>query len=230
MIGIVPLAGPDFEFEDGSVKSERLVDGQQLLRRALESRPWWLAGLLKSEDLIFVMRNTMCSRRFATQSVANWYPRSRFIFLSDYSRGAALSVACATGLVTSYDDPIVVDLCDIMFDCDIGLVKQLGISPTLGALTVTFPSNKPIYSYLECDKKGYVIRSREKEVISDHASAGVYFFNSVSIYWKALSYSIEHRDVLSHNGLIYVCPMINGVIDQGLDVRCINARHVIDIK
>lgn len=230
MIGIVPLAGPDFERPDGTVKAEYPVDGLPLLRRALEGRPWWRSGWLKADDLIFVLRGSVRSRRFAAESLAVWYPGCRVVFISDNTAGAALSAACGLGLTADFDTPLIVDLCDILFDCDPAALSALKDRADVGGLAITFESDDAKYSYLECDADGRMTRSREKIVISSHASAGVYVFRSAPVYFEALAHTMRHRDSLAHNGLLYVCPMLNGVVAQGLTVGCIAARAVRDIR
>jgi hypothetical protein len=230
MIGIVPLAGPDFERADGTVKAEYVVDGLPLLRRALESRSWWLSGGLRAQDLIFVLHDSLRSRRFAEEKIARWYPGCRRVYLSDFAAGAALSVAAAVALVKDYDEPLAVDLCDILFDCDATAVARFGREPEIGGLAVVFAADDPKYSYLVCDASGLMTRAREKQVISRNASVGAYFFRSSRVYLQALAHSMAHCDTLAHHGLIYVCPLLNGVVALGLDVECVAATSVRDIR
>lgn len=49
--------------------------------------------------------------------------------------------------------------------------------PISGAL-VSFESSEPRYSYAALDEDGYVKKTAEKEVISNHALCGAYFFSS----------------------------------------------------
>ena len=79
---IVPLAGPDFVKLDGSVKAEIPVEGLPLLRHALESRSWWTSGLVTDADLVFVLHDNPPSRRFAENTLSQWYPAARQVFLS----------------------------------------------------------------------------------------------------------------------------------------------------
>ncbi len=228
MIAIIPLAGPDFERSDGTVKAEYKVDGLPLLRRALESRPWWRSGALPPEKIIFVLHDSPLSRRFG-ETLLRWYPSSRQIYLGAYTAGAALSAVAGVALTNAFDEPLVVDLCDILFDCSLKAIEALRNSSSVGGLAITFQSSEPRYSYLECDASVCATRTREKVVISTNASAGVYFFRSAPVFLKALAHSMEHAASLAHNGLLYVCPMFNGVIDQGLEVRCVPADNVRDI-
>ncbi len=62
------------------------------------------------------------------------------------------------------------------------------------------------------------VEAREKQVISDHASAGVYMFRDVEVFLEAASHSIRHRDMLAYRDSLFICPMVNGVVAAGLKV------------
>jgi hypothetical protein len=85
-----------------------------------------------------------------------------------------------------------------------------------------FTADEGCYSYLRIEG-GRVIEAREKLVISDNASAGVYMFRDVQTFLRAASHSIDHRDTLSWKGALFICPMVNGVIAAGQEVL---APHV----
>jgi hypothetical protein len=226
VIVIVPLAGPDFEGNDGLVKSERLVQGLPLLRRALESRPWWGEAV---EQLIFVLRDTPRSRQFTRQHLTSWYPTADTVFLSAGTLGAAFSAAAGLSLIRDPDAPVDVALCDSLYPVDLDAPGAFAGAAGLGGLAITFESDRPKYSYLTFDGRGDMLAAREKVVISDVASAGVYIFRSSVVFLRALSSILEQREILAHNGMLFVCPMLNGVKDQGLAVRAAAASNVVDV-
>ena len=41
-------------------------------------------------------------------------------------------------------------------------------------------------------------------------------FARAAVFLRALASSLEQRTAVAHNGLLFVCPMLNGVRDQGL--------------
>lgn len=229
LIGLIPLAGPHFDGPDGVTKAERPFQGIPLLRRVLETRPWWRSGQLVPEDLIFILRDTACSRRFHETTLRKWYPKARVLFLSHLSQGAALSTLAGVGCITDFTKPMAVDLCDIAIEGDIDPCALFSTSPFLGGAAVTFTSNLPRYSYLLLDSSGNMVAAREKQVISEHASAGVYFFRSSAVFLRALAHSLDHASDLAFRDHIFVCPTLNGVVAQGLQVRALPARSVIDV-
>jgi hypothetical protein len=229
MIGVIPLAGPDFVQPDGSVKALMAVDGKPLLRRALESRSWWLSGELAQENLVFVMRDLPATRRFAKECLASWYPAAQHVFLSAFTGGAALSALAGVALFAHVEAPLCVDLVDILYEDGTTPSQLFASRSAAGGLALYFQSSSPFYSYLELAANGLVRRSREKEVISSHASAGTYFFRSPAVYTSAVAHSLYNRRELAYRDLVFVCPTLNGVIEAGWDVHAAEVRQVVDI-
>ena len=61
------------------------------------------------------------------------------------------------------------------------IIKQIlnkPIEEATGGALVSFESNEPRYSYAALGEDGFVARTAEKEVISNHALCGAYFFAS----------------------------------------------------
>jgi hypothetical protein len=227
---VVPLAGPDFEREDGSVKAELAIGGQPLLRRCLEGRVWWQRGQVRGEDLVFVLRDTPRSRRFAGGALATWYPGARIVMLSATADGAALSALAGVALVDPDAGPLCVDLVDIEYRSTFDPVHCFARSSSVAAAALVFTSNNPAYSYLRTDSEGNVVEAAEKRLISQHASAGTYFFDRAATYLEALAHSLRHPEQVTHRGLFFVCPLYNGVIAAGRRVVLEQVHDVRDVK
>jgi len=225
---LVPLAGPDFVRPDGSVKAQQVVEGRPLLRAALESRPW--AAAVASTDYVFVLRDTEATRRFATEDLESWYPGCGRVFLSAYTRGAALSALAGVALTTDEREPVIIDLADILYQTDADPAAVFAAEPGCGGVALTFPSDHPAYSYLRADACGRIVEAAEKRVISGAASAGTYAFASIAVVLRAVAHALEHAAEQTHNGLFFVCPLLNGVLGQGLSVRAVPVTDVRDIK
>src|SRR5205814_1922375 len=145
----VPLAGPDFVAEDGSIKALTMVDGQPLLYRTLLSRPWMRpADASNAPVTIFVLQDQMGTRSFADTYLRNWFPDSRFCFISDVTAGAALSALAAMAMVDDFEAPLCLDLADIGFTSDLDPLAMFAQTPDLGGIALTFAADWPQYSYL----------------------------------------------------------------------------------
>ncbi len=229
MICLVPLAGPDFHDPQRGVKALTPVDGLPLVRRAIESRPWWRAGQLTSDGLVFVLRDTPQTAAFRAQ-LAGWYPGCRFATVSDLTAGALLSALAGIALARDWTAPLMIDLVDILFDLDEDIVGAFAWTADLGAVAPVFASSDPAYSYLELDAAGRVTRAAEKQLISSHASAGCYLFRDVPTFLEAAAHSLRHAGALAFRDALFVCPALNGVIAGGRAVAVAPARDVVPLS
>lgn len=229
MIGIVPLAGPDFDLADGRVKAEVEVAGEPLLRRTLDGRSWRRSGALCDDDMVFVLRDSVPSRRFAAGPLRGWYPGASTVFLSAPAAGAALSALAGLAVLADRPGPVVVDLADIAYRDAFDPVAAFAADSRLGGALATFPAADPVYSYAALDAEGFVIETAEKRVISAHASAGTYLFRTPAIYAAAVARTLAEPHRL-HRGLLYVCPVLNGVVGAGLKVAAVPVTDVEDVK
>jgi hypothetical protein len=223
---IVPLAGPDFVRSDGTLKALVPFSGEPFLWHVLKSRPW----AQTAHSYTFIMKDCFRTRRFASEFLSDWFPGSNSVFLSTYTQGAACSTLAGLACQKNQSLPLIVDLADLMYVTSLDIVNRLSSFPSCGALALSFHSSDSRYSYLRSDDHGRVLEAAEKRVISHHASAGTYIFRNTAIYLKAMAHAFSNEASQVFNGLFYVCPLINGVIDQGLSVKLERVRNVIDIK
>lgn len=62
-----------------------------------------------------------------------------------------------------------------------------------------------------------VVKTTEKERISDLCSNGLYYFKTIADYQKLTEYYIENKYFV--HGELYIAPMYNYLINAGLDIR-----------
>ena len=226
---VVPLAGPDFEREDGTVKAGAMVDGQPLLRRCLEGRAWWQSGQVRPKDVVFVLRDTPRSRSFAASSLASWYPEAHIVTLSATTGGAAFSALAGVALVGQDEGALCVDLVDIDYRSTFDPLRCFARTD-VGAAALVFTSSNPLYSYLRTDAAANVVEAAEKRVISSHASAGHLLLRLASSLSPGSRPQPAAPRATDLPGLFFVCPLFNGVIDSGRRVVLEPVHDVRDMK
>lgn len=230
MIVIVPLAGPDFEYPDGSSKAEDDIGGQPMIQAVLESRSWW-AGFERDEgSLVFILRDSPVSRRVAVGLLLKLYPRAKIVWLGAGTQGAAMTILAGLSLVAHQRKPVCVDLADILFWGGADPVEAFKSDEQVGGILQLFSSDQERYSYATREASGYVIETKEKEVISNSASCGTYWFRNPSILLGAISWSLHHSSELTFRGLHYVCPLMNGVIATGHRVMGLDVDDCRDVR
>ncbi|MCF1446350.1 hypothetical protein FS815_05840 [Agrobacterium vitis] len=207
---IVPLAGPDLWTPKYGFRPLVDLSGKPLIDAALGDRAW--ANRLRPEDYIFVIREVANLAELAEYLCLRW-PGCRIVTLSDLTGGALFSVLAAMALVAP-DEPIIIDLADILFTSGPDDPETLFSTEGCGAVVPVFTSSENCYSYLKMTD-GVVVEAREKQVISENASAGVYMFRNIQIFLSAAVHSINNRQTMSYKGVLFICPMVNGVIADG---------------
>jgi len=223
---IVPIAGPDY-FSNGKAKGLRLNNGEPILWQTLTSRPW------HNDDTryIFVILDGELAREFAELYLRKWFINSSFVFLSEATKGAALSSLSAISIIKDFNSPLIVDLGDIGFYTKLNIENLFLNNKECGGIALSFYSSNPIYSYFYCqDNSDFVQQAIEKKVISNHASAGTYIFRNSRVFLKAVSHSLEFPHLNTHDNLFYVCPLFNGVIAAGYSVQRVEIESIIDFK
>ena len=219
---LIPIAGSDY-FQNNICKGLLEFRNDFFLRKILYSRPW----IKEIDEMIFIMQDSALARDFENKYLQNWFQNSKVIYLPSFTRGAAFS--CLIGAALAYDNsdsPLIIDLADIYFESDFIPYKKA----TKVGYVFYFLNKNPIYSYLQIDLNEKIIKTREKKVISNNASAGVYCFPSTSSFIKSISYSIENKEDVTFNNLHYVCPLINYLIKAGIETKPIKVSKVFDVK
>lgn len=92
---------------------------------------------------------------------------------------------------------------------------------------LTFLANSPDHSYSDIDEKGNVSRVVEKEVISQHANVGLYYFNTGKTFLHYAKEAID-RNMLVKNEF-YIAPIYNLMLRDGKKVTaCDTAKmHIL---
>lgn len=216
----MPIAGPDY-FSEKGIKGLFKTNEGPLLKNILESRPWFINT--KFENYIFIMKENKESFAFFHDYIQSWFPKSKAIFLSDFTRGAALSVLTGIGYcIDEKESPLLIDLADIKFNVFNQDINNLFNSNNTDAYIYTFKSNNECYSYAKANNENIVLEIAEKKVISSNAITGVYLFRSPSIYLEAISNASGFFKKFVHKNLLYVSPILNTLIENKKEIKIIN--------
>lgn len=213
---IIPLAGPDFYSAKFGIRPLFPVGNSTLIEHVLANRPWISKSNETNSQLVFVLREEPPHSNTMTKFIFERYPTAEVVTVGRLTAGAPLSALAGLSLAKDDNTPIIIDLADIAFDLRLDLVEYFQTKQDVDAIVPYFRSSDPKYSYLKLSENN-VIETREKTVISDHASAGVYCFRNVSTYLRALSYCMKNENICKIGSAFFVCPSVNGLI--GFDRR-----------
>jgi dTDP-glucose pyrophosphorylase len=92
-----------------------------------------------------------------------------------------------------------------------------------GGALVSFESCEPRYSYAKVNDEGFVIKTAEKEVISNHALCGAYFF-STGKKFKDVAHKLLNEPKFKKPEY-YVSLLYNYILGDGEQVRLANMEE-----
>lgn len=147
----------------------------------------------------------------------------KLVTVPKLTMGAAITALAAHKAINPNYDIIFADSDNIFNPNDIeNFVNNMREKKLVGGL-LTFKSNKPCYSYVRLDKKGMLIETREKEVISEHAISGVYYFNNLSSFRDAVIDLIVCNDLTK--GEFYMSNVYNHLKKTNTKIGIFDINH-----
>ncbi len=131
------------------------------------------------------------------------------VLLSGPTQGAACTVLSASSFINN-DDELLIANADQFIKGGINAFIERARKETRDGSMVTFPSSHPKWSYARTDKNGKVLEVAEKKVISDHATAGVYYFKTGKSF-VSHAQDMIHKNI-RHDEQFFVAPVYNELI------------------
>jgi dTDP-glucose pyrophosphorylase len=213
MYCIVPLAGPDCYSAQYGIRPLIEINGKPLIEEVLSKRDWFQTGELLPKNLIFVLREDFSLPKLKDY-LKQTFPGCKWVVVSQMTKGALLSAAAAVSLIENFHQPIAVDLADLIFESTFSPTEAFGNDSSLCGIIPYFSSDNMKYSYLKM-KDGKVLQTAEKQVISNNASAGVYFFRNFAFFLQAIAGTALQEEKYQYCGNLFLCPSFNALIPMG---------------
>lgn len=120
--------------------------------------------------------------------------------------------------------PLIIYTPDVYFE---NQFVPSSIPEELDGFLLTFKANSPAHSYVELDENGIAIRTAEKEVISQNAAVGVYYYKTGKMFVDYAEEMISKN--IRTKGEFYICPMYNLMIRDNMSVGInqVEKMHVL---
>lgn len=211
---VIPMAGAGKKFQEaGYAFPKPLIDinGKTMIELVV-------SNLKPQEDYKFIF---VCLRehheKYDLHNILKNATENRFeiVPIIGQTAGAACTVLCTTKDINN-DNELIIANSDQVIDFDINDFLRFARNKNCDALIMTFNASHPKWSYARTDASGKVLETAEKKVISNNATAGVYYFKKGSDFVRAAQ-SMIHKDI-RHNGEFYVCPSFNELILEGKNI------------
>jgi dTDP-glucose pyrophosphorylase len=210
---VIPMAGLGSRFaKAGYALPKPLIDvhGVPMIRLVIGNvRP------AVPHRYVFICQNAHIQEFGLREKLEAWAPGAAVIGLDGLTEGAACTVLTAREFIDR-DQPMMIANSDQYVDIDINpYVNEIG-QRGLDGLIMTMQADDPKWSFAGLDENNLVTGVVEKEVISSHATVGIYNFASGKDFVAAADRMIEKN--LRVNNEFYVAPVYNEMIADGAKV------------
>jgi NDP-sugar pyrophosphorylase family protein len=128
------------------------------------------------------------------------------------TQGQVCTVLEAKDLIDN-DHPLMTVNSDQFINFSIDKYLSWMDQQNLDGLIMTMKSTNPKWSFVKIDEDGLALKTAEKEVISDHATVGIYNFRKGSDLIRSAEKLIDQN--LRVNNEFYICPCFNFLIEEG---------------
>lgn len=137
-------------------------------------------------------------------------PGCKIVTVDHITEGAACTVLLAEKYIDN-NDALMIANSDQYIDTDID--AYLSAMKQHDGLIMTMPADDPKWSFIKVNEDGFVVMVREKEVISNEATVGIYNYAHGSDFVRFAHQMIDKN--IRVNGEFYVAPVYNEMIDAG---------------
>jgi len=159
---------------------------------------------------IYICQEEHLEKYHLSEELERMAPGCAIITVDHITEGAACTVLLAEKYIDN-SDALMIANSDQFVDTNID--SYIAAMGSYEGLIMTMPANDPKWSYIRYDENGFVTLVREKEVISDQATVGIYNYKQGSDFVKYAHQMIEKN--IRVNGEFYVAPVYNEMIEAG---------------
>lgn len=217
---IMPMAGEGSRFlKEGWTTPKPLIElkGTPLFQRAISSVR--IEGVPMKYS--FIVRQEHIDKYGIDKGIKALLPEANIFSVLKTTRGAVETCLMAESAIADKDGIVVMD-CDLEFRCRqyTEILREelsLSVDEAHGGALVSFESNDPRYSYAALGEDGFVTRTAEKEVISNHALCGAYFF-STGRRFKQIAHQLLNEPEFKKPEY-YVSLLYNYILAEGEKVQ-----------
>lgn len=150
-------------------------------------------------------------------------PNCNIVQVDGLTEGAACTALLAKEFINS-ENPLVIANSDQYVDWNSNEVMYAFRADEIDGGIVTFKASHPKWSYAKLDSDGFVSRVAEKQVISDLATVGIYYWKHGADFVKYAEQMIEKN--IRVNNEFYVAPVFNQAIEDGKKFRTKNVNEM----
>ncbi|MBR6125417.1 glycosyltransferase family 2 protein [Candidatus Saccharibacteria bacterium] len=216
---IMPMAGEGSRFvKQGWTTPKPLIEvkGHKLFERAINSIQVDQIDIKHT----FIIRQEHADKYKLDAILKKIFPKANILFIKKTTRGAAETCYLAAKDFSPNDALLILD-CDLEFrsSCFYHAIKDsiMTDNSSLDGALVSFKANSPRYSYAKIDANDFVTETAEKQVISENALCGAYFFSKNIDFLQATK--VLFNSLNYQNKELYISLLFNEMIKANKKIK-----------
>lgn len=209
---VIPMAGAGSRFSDaGYVEPKPFIGvcGVVMIERVLDN--------LKMDNARYILiarDEHLASEKAAFERLREKY-NCEILTVDKLTEGAACTILLSCWFINN-DEPLLLANSDQIVEMDMGDFINDSIERKLDGSILTFPASHSKWSYAKIDGNGHLAELREKEVISEHATVGLYYYQRGRDFVNSAIQMIANNDRV--NNEFYTAPAYNYAVEKGLTI------------
>ena len=210
---IMPMGGAGSRFFDnGYMIPKPLIE--------IEGKPffYWatrsIEKFVELEDITYIVLKEHIDMFSLDKVILQYFPKAKIVVIPEVTPGPVFT--CLEGIKDIKDEyPIMFNDCDHMFKSKALNNMMNNYQGEFDGALVTFESQKPHFSFVKYDGNGKIIGTVEKQIISNHAICGAYYFRSSELFKNIANEYIEN---CPYNET-FLSGMYNIMCERKMDIR-----------
>ena len=214
---VIPMAGAGSRFKVAGYDLPKPFiefNGKMMIEHVLSS-----FRQVEANFILVLQEKFLTEQQIQLEKLQAKYPVS-FVTVPKLTMGAAITALAAHKAINPENDILFAASDNIFSSSAIVNFIEFARNNNFSGALLTINSDKPCYSYAKVDSKGLLIETKEKEVISNHAITGVYYFKNLENFKDAVIDLVVESDLSKgefymsnvYNHLKKITPQI-GVFD-----------------
>jgi dTDP-glucose pyrophosphorylase len=178
----------------------------------------------EGHQLIFVVKREHIEKYGIDSVLQRKFGDNIKIVVAEYDTEGAICTCLLAENFIDTNDPLVIFTPDCYFEPQF---DPLLVDQKLDGVVSVFESDSAAHSYIIVDDQGYATKTAEKEVISNNAVGGLYYFKKGSDFVRNAKMMVSNSKKIK--GEFYICPVYNYLIQEFSATIGMfpNDRHVI---
>lgn len=205
---VIPMAGAGRRFsEAGYTFPKPLIEihGKSMIQVVVEN-------LNIDAKYIYVIRQEHYDKYSLKPMLEMLTPGCDIVMVDKITEGAACTVLLTQDYIDN-DRSLLIANSDQYMEWDSSHFMYTAQNGNIDGFIPIFFNTHPRWSYAKVDEDGYITDVQEKQVISNHATVGLYYWKRGSDFVKYSKQMISKN--IRVNGEFYVCPVYNEAIQDG---------------